>query len=185
MQPARASGILGFEVGVAAAAVKIDTIPGVTDNFTTSGYVAVPRLVISKGFGSGNISASYGKVTNTGISTYGGSLDIPIISGGLLKPTLAVRGAYATVKGSNVYDLKTYGAELFLSKGFAIVTPYGAVGKVRSDARGTVTNLVLRDKATSTRYTVGLRFSFVLPKIVIEASQGEERSYAAKVSIGL
>ena len=191
VQPARASGILGFEVGVAATAVKVDTNSDywrktVSNDFSTGGFVAVPRLVISKGFGSGSISATYAKLTNTGISTYGGSLDVPIISGGLLKPTLAVRGAYATVKGIDVYDLKTYGAELFLSKGFAFVTPYGAVGTVRSDARGTVTpDLILRDKASGTRYTVGVRFSFVIPKIVIEASQGEERSYSAKVSIGL
>ena len=156
------------------------------NDFSTSGYVAVPRLVISKGFGSGNLSASYAKLTNTGISTYGGSLDIPIINGGLLRPTLAVRGTYATVKGIDSYDLKTYGAELFLSKGFAFVTPYGAVGRVRSDARGIVTpNLTLRDKASGTRYTAGLRFSFAIPKFVIEASQGEERSYSAKISIGL
>ncbi len=191
VQPARASGILGFEVGVAATAVKVDTNASywrraVGKDFSTGGYVAVPRLVISKGFGSGNLSASYAKVSKSNVSTFGGSVDIPIINGGLLRPTLAVRGTYATVKGINVYDLKTYGAELFLSKGFAFVTPYGAIGQTRSDARGTVTpQIALRDKATTKRYTLGLRFSFVIPKIVIEASQGEERSYSAKVSIGL
>lgn len=171
--------------------MKVDTNAAywrnaVGKDFSTSGYVAVPRLVISKGFGGGNLSASYAKLSDTGVTTYGGSLDLPIINGGLLRPTLAVRGTYATIKGIDVYDLKTYGAEVFLSKGFGIVTPYGAIGQVRSDARGTITpDLILRDKANGKRYTVGLRFSFVIPKIVFEASQGEERSYSAKVSIGL
>ncbi|MGZ4778452.1 MAG: hypothetical protein ACXV5L_04600 [Thermoanaerobaculia bacterium] len=191
VQPARASGILGFEVGVAATAVKVDTKSSywrnsVGNDFSKSGYVAVPRLVISNGFGSGNLSASYAKVSGSNVSTYGGSLDIPIINGGLLQPTVALRTTYATIKGIDVYDLKTYGAELFLSKGFTFVTPYGAIGESRSDARGTVTpQISLLDKATTKRYTLGLRFSFVIPKIVIEASQGEERSYSAKVSFGL
>jgi hypothetical protein len=191
VQPARASGILGFEVGVAATAVKVDTNASywrnaVGKDFSTGGYIAVPRLVISKGFGSGNLSASYARVSKSGVSTFGGSLDVPIINGGLLRPTLAVRGTYGTIKGISVYDLKTYGAELFLSKGFAFITPYGAIGQTRSDARGTVTSkIALRDKSTTKRYTLGLRFSFVIPKVVIEATQGEKRSYSAKVSIGL
>jgi hypothetical protein len=196
VQPARASGILGFEVGVAATAVKVDTKSAywqnaVGNDFSTSGYMAVPRLVISKGFGGGNLSASYAQVSNAGVKTYGGSLDLPIVNGGLLEPTLAVRGTYATIKGLDVYELKTYGAELFLSKGFAIVTPYGAVGRVRSNARGTIPatattpQITLRDNADGNRYTVGVRFSFIVPKIVLEASQGEERSYSAKISIGL
>jgi hypothetical protein len=101
-----------------------------------------------------------------------------------------VRGAYAVVKGTDAYDLKTYGAELFLSKGFGPVTPYGAVGRMRSDARGelpaisTTPASSIRDRSDFNRYTVGVRISLLLPKITIEATQAEVRSYAAKVSIG-
>lgn len=158
--------------------------------FETSGYVGVPRLVVSKGFGAGTISGSYAKVSDSGIKTYGGALDLPIVRGGLVAPELAVRGAYAVVKGSDVYDLKTYGAELFLSKGFGPVTPYGAIGRMRSDARGDLPAtsatpaFTLRDRSDFNRYTVGVRISLLLPKITIEATQAEVRSYAAKVSIG-
>src|SRR5438874_1729545 len=59
VQPARTTGLLGFDVGIAATAVKVDThasywqraVPS-TSNFTTHGYAAVPRLVVSKGFGA-------------------------------------------------------------------------------------------------------------------------------------
>jgi hypothetical protein len=197
VSPARSSGLLGFDIGIAATVVKVDTGAGYWRNsvsnagaFETNGYVGVPRLVVSKGFSMGTISGSYAKLSDSGIKTIGGALDLPIIRGGLVAPELAVRGAYAVVQGVDVYDLKTYGVELFLSKGFGPVTPYGAIGRMRSDARGDLPAtsdtpaFTIRDRSDVNRYTVGVRISLLLPKITIEATQAEVRSYAAKVSIG-
>jgi hypothetical protein len=197
VQPARTTGLLGFDVGIAATAVKVDTnasywqraVPA-TSNFTTHGYAAVPRLVVSKGFGAGTISGSYAKVNSSGIKAWGGSLDLPVIRGSLLSPELALRGSYATLTGVDVFKLKTYGLELFLSKGFGPVMPYGAIGKMRTDSRGTIpaTSLTpettLTDRGTFNRYTLGVRFSLVVPKLVVEATQAQVRSYAAKISVG-
>jgi len=61
---------------------------------------------------------------------------------------------------------------------------------MRSDARGIIPATVftpettIRDRSDINRYTVGVRISLLLPKITIEATQAEVRSYAAKVSIG-
>ena len=162
-----------------------------SNNISTGGYLAVPRLVVSKGFGAGNIAVSYAKFGNTGAKSYGGSLDLPIINGGLIRPTLAVRGTYADLRGLDVYRLKTYGAELFLSKGFGPLTPYVAAGTMRTNARGTipsntsgVPDLILQDTSSVKRYTAGVRFSLLVPKISVEATQAEQRSYAAKISFG-
>ena len=46
------------------------------------------------------------------------------------------------------------------------------------------TAFTLTDKSSLNRYTVGVRLSLFLPKLVVEATQAEVRSYAAKVSIG-
>jgi len=192
VQPARATGLLGFDVGIAATALKVDTgasywlhsVPAGSD-FVHGDYAAVPRLVVSKGFGAGTISGSYAQFSNSGVKTYGGSLDLPIVRGSLVTPELAVRGSYATITGVDVLKLKTYGVELFLSKGFGPLMPYGAIGRMRTDSRGTVTpTLTLRDQANINRYTVGLRLSFFVPKFVVEATQAEQRSYAAKISVG-
>ena len=114
VDPARARGLLGFDIGIAVTAVPVDTTApywqhSVTDDFTISDYVAVPRIVASKGISVATISAMYAKVQSSDVSTWGAALDVPIISGGLVRPTLAVRGAYSTLQGSDVYDLKTYG----------------------------------------------------------------------------
>ena len=164
----------------------------VTDDFTISDYVAVPRIVASKGISVATISAMYSKVPDTDLEMWGAALDVPIISGGVLRPTLAVRGAYSTLQGSSEYDLKTYGAEVFLSKGFGPITPYIAAGLMRIDADGRIVPetsnnppITFHDQSSVNRYTVGVKLSMLIPKIVIEATQAEERSYAAKVSFGL
>lgn len=196
VEPARARGIFGFDIGVAVVALPVDTAASywtnaVDNDFTVSDYVAVPKLVASKGLSFGTISASYSKIQDTDIQILGGSIDLPLTRGGLAAPTIAIRGAYSTLRGIDAFDLTTYGAELFLSKGFGPLTPYAAAGYTRSDAEGHISNnfpdenTLLTDESDSTRYTVGVRLSFFLPKIIVEATQGEERSYAAKIAFGL
>ncbi len=194
--PARATSIIGFDIGVAATGVKVDRnasywLHSTSHDFTTHGYAAVPRLVVMKGFQAGTVSATYAKLNDSGVSMYGGALDFPIIRGTIASPELAVRAAYSQVNGISVYKQKTYGAEAFLSKGIGPVTPYIALGMQRNDAHGTIVvgsttpQIDLRDSGNFRRITAGVRLSFFLPKIVVEATQGQVRSYSAKVSIGL
>ncbi|HUJ14591.1 MAG TPA: hypothetical protein VL284_12460 [Thermoanaerobaculia bacterium] len=190
--PARSSGLLSFDIGIAATALEIDknalywqrSVPANSD-FVHGSYAAVPRLVVTKGIGAATISGSYAKFSSSGVKTYGGALDLPIIRGTVATPELALRASYATVTGVDVLKLKTYGLEAFLSKGFGPLMPYVAYGRMRTDSRGTVTPaLTLRDRGDDTRWTLGLRFSLLLPKISIEATQAVQRSYAAKISVG-
>jgi hypothetical protein len=185
-----------IDVGIAATAVHIDPkaayyLNSVSKDITVSkNYVGVPRLVVSKGLSVATISGSYAKVSGSSGSILGGALDLPIINGGVVRPTLALRGSYSTLRGIDVYKLNTYGLELFLGKGFGPVTPYGAVGKQRSDATGTIPpntltiGTTLRDKSTINRYTAGVQFNLVILRLTVEANQAQERSYGAKVSFG-
>jgi hypothetical protein len=196
VQPARAASLLGFDVGVAATLVKVDqnatwwrhAVPANNDFLTGGGYAAVPRLVAIKGLGFATVSGTYAKVQHSDVKTYGGAVDVPIIRGSLLTPEIAARGSYATISGIDVYKLKTYGLEVFVSKGFGPFTPYGAIGRQRTNATGTINStagtFTLADTSNINRYTAGVRFSLLVPKIVIEATQAEVRSYAAKISVG-
>jgi hypothetical protein len=194
VQPARASGFLGFDIGIAATAVPIDTKAAYWTNAVTNtrleqnGYLAVPRLIASKGFGGSTVSGTY--ASRGDIKMYGGSLDIPIVRGSIATPELALRGSYSTLTGIDAFKMKTYGVEAFLSKGFGPVMPYGAIGRQRNNASGSVTvptttvTRSLSDRANITRYTAGIRLSLLLPKITVEATKAEVTSYAAKISFG-
>jgi hypothetical protein len=191
VDPARARGLLGFDIGIAVTAVPVDTAApywqrATENDFTVSDHVLVPKIVAQKGLSFATLSLQYSQVQDSDIQVWGGSLDVPIISGGIVKPTLAVRGAYAVLKGVDELDLTTYGVEVFLSKGFGPVTPYAAIGTMRSDAEGRVTPaFILTDESNQQRITLGVKVSLLFPKIIVEATQAEERSYAAKVSFGL
>ena len=192
VQPARAGSIISFDAGVAATFVQVDTNASywqhaVTKDITNSGYIAVPRFVVSKGFSVATLSGTYAKINSTGATIWGGAIDFPIIRGTLATPELALRGSYSTLSGVDVLKEKTYGVEAFLSKGFGPLMPYVAYGRMRTNATGTITTptaITLHDTSDMNRVTVGLRLSLFVPKIIVEATQAEVRSYAAKVSIG-
>jgi hypothetical protein len=195
VEPARARGLLGFDIGVAVTAVPIDPnasywVHAVGDDFSISDYAGVPRLVASKGLSFGTISATYAKIPDTDIQVWGAAYDMPLTSGGLATPTIALRGAYSQLRGVEELDLTTYGVELFISKGFGPITPYAAAGYARHNSEGRVLLLpdgpsrTLKDEGNMKRYTLGVKISLLLPKLVVEATQGEERSYAAKLSFG-
>lgn len=196
VEPARARGLLGFDVGVVATAVPIDPSAGywarstTNHDFTYSDHVVVPRLTVSKGLSFGTISAMYARVPDTDFQVLGASYDMPITSGGIATPTIAMRGAYSQFRGDDNFDLSTYGVEVFISKGFGPLTPYAAAGYARHDAEGRLAaipdgpEVFISDEGNMQRFTVGMKISFFIPKLVVEATQGEELSYAAKVSLG-
>lgn len=195
VDPARARGLLGFDVGIAAIAVPVDTDASywqrsVGDDFSVSDHLVVPRLVASKGLSFGTISAMYAKVPETDVTVWGASYDMPLTSGGIATPTIALRGAYSQLRGSEELELKTYGVELFVSKGFGPITPYVAAGYAKYQADAVVPSFgvapprSLEDEGNMNRFTLGVKISMFIPKLVVEATQGEERSYAAKVAFG-
>ncbi len=195
VDPARARGLLGFDIGVAVTAVPVDTDAAywqhsVPDDFSVSDHVLVPRLIASKGLSFGTISAMYAKVPDTEVQVWGASYDMPLTRGGIASPTIALRAAYSQLRGVDEFELSTYGVELFLSKGFGPITPYAAAGYARHDATGIIASggvanpITLTDEGNMQRYTVGVKISMFIPKLVVEATQGEERSYAAKIAIG-
>lgn len=191
VEPASARGLLGFDVGIAVTAVPVDTGAdywknAVRDDFTVSNYVAVPKLVASKGLSVATVSASYAKIQDSDVSIIGGAVDVPIIRGGIAVPSLTVRGAYSELRGVDNFEATTYGVEVFLSKGFGPITPYGAVGRMRAETTAQASAVPrLVHESDFNRFTAGVRISLMIPKIIVEVTQAEERSYAAKISFGL
>lgn len=197
VHPAGASSLLRFDAGIAITAVDIDTEApywqlAAGDDFVDEygNLVGIPRLVVSKGLGPATVHGTYARFGDSGISVLGGALDVPIMGGGFIVPTLALRGTYSELRGIDVYQQKTYGLEVFLGKGFGPITPYAAYGRMRNDATGTIPatsntpEIVLVDESDIDRITVGARLSLGIPKLVVEATQAEQRSYSAKLSIG-
>lgn len=156
----------------------------------TGGYLPVPRVVVSKGLSVITVAGSYARIPDTDVEVWGGSVDVPLLGGGLATPTLSVRGAYSEIRGIEELQLKTYGAELFVGKAFGPITPYAGAGITRTQSEGTIpatqfTPLrVLTSELDQERFTVGVRISLLFPKITLEATQAEDLAYSAKISLG-
>ena len=71
-------------------------------------------------------------ITTQPIKLISGEIQYAILHGGLLSPALSVRVTGSRTIDAAAYSLDQYGAELLLSKGFTVLTPYVGAGFVRS-----------------------------------------------------
>ena len=192
MAPAEPGGLLGFDISLAASAVKIDTalwdqiIP--TENITED-YIFVPSIRARLGLPfKFDIGASYSQVPGSDIQVLGGELQWALWDGSAATPALAFRGHYSSLLNVNELDLTTYGADAVISKGFAMFTPYAGIGAVIMDGKyaGQLpANVNLQSYSdTSARYFGGLRMTITLLQITADIEYIEQPVYSLKVGLG-
>jgi hypothetical protein len=182
---AAALGLTGFEVYAEATYdEEFDDEPfaeTVLDDDLTGGFLSVGRVGVRKGLPGGiDLGLSYGQALDGDISLISGEIQYAFFKGGPLTPALSLRVTGTQTTGSGNYELDQYGAELLLSKGFTVLTPYVGVGAVYSEGR--VGDL----KADDTEFVAyaGLTLNLLLPKITVEVAQGEVLQGALRVGFG-
>jgi len=192
MAPAEPGGLLGFDVSVAASAVKIDTALWnqiIPSEIITEDYVFVPSLRARLGLPLNfDVGASFAQVPGSDIQMLGGEVQWAMWDGSAATPALAFRGHYSSLLNVNELDLTTYGADAVISKGFAIFTPYAGIGAVYMDGKynGSLpANLALSGYSdTSVRYFGGLRMTLTLLQITADIEYLEQPVYSLKVGLG-
>jgi hypothetical protein len=183
-------GLIGFEVYADATYDRtFDDEPFVgtaIDGDLTGGFLSVARVGARKGLPGGiDLGLSYGKALGGDVKLVSAEIQYALIKGGLLSPALAVRVTGTRTTGSDVYDLDQYGAELLLSKGFTVLTPYIGAGVVRS--KGTLdSTLGSSFEDTETRGVLygGVTLNLLLPKITVEIEKAEDVQGAVRVGFG-
>ena len=100
-------------------------------------------------------------------------------------PAIALRGSYTQLDGVDQLDFNTKGIDLSISKGFALFTPYGGVGKVWVTS---TPNLIpnpanpVEESFTLNKAFVGLNMNFVLVNVALEGDKtGDATSYGVKL----
>lgn len=189
LSPAEPLGLFGFDIGVAATDTKIKN----TDAFNKAGAgdisnVVVPQLRAALGLPFGiDVGAMAGAAPGTNVRLYGGEVKWAFIKGGTVMPAIALRGSYTQLAGVDQLDLNTKGVDLSISKGFAMFTPYGGIGKVWTTA--TAKNLpasavtqLSQESISQNKYFVGIQINILLVNLVVEADKtGDDTSYGAKL----
>lgn len=193
LAPAEPEGLLGFQAGISATNVNIDTATWAKalETTNTPNTLLIPRLQARKGLIFGiDVGASYIQVPSSNIKVYGAEVRKALARGNMLFPAISIVAHASQLQGVNDLDLTTYGIGAGISKGFLMLTPYGGVDMLRikgSENAGLGLNDVQKDV---TRVHVGVKFS-VLPilNITVQADSryplGDIYTYSARVNIGL
>ncbi len=184
-------GLLGFEVYADTTYDSAFDSQSFNDTAVkgsyTGGFLSIARVGARKGLPGGfDIGASYVKALGGDVNLVSGEIQYAILHGGVLEPALSVRVTGTRTINANAYRLDQYGAELLLSKGFPVVTPYVGAGFVRS--QGTLDSTLrpsLTDTTTRPVVFAGVTLSLLVPKIHIEVERGEAFQAAVRVGIGL
>lgn len=188
--PAAPLGFLHFEVGAEVSVSAINSNAtywqAVFAPNSAPGYLPVPKLRVRVGLPFGiDIGGSYGYVPELNIKIAGGEVKWAAFKGGTLMPAVAIRGTYSTLMGVSDLGLQTYGADLSISKGFAIFTPYLGVGEVWIKSTTSGSLAILNDEnITKTRGFVGLQIGIPLVSFVAEAAFSTINTYTARLSVG-
>jgi hypothetical protein len=183
-------GLLGFEVYADATydeGFDDEEFAGtVIDGDLTGGFLSVARVGVRKGLPGGiDLGLAYGRALGGDVELISADLQYAILEGGAVSPALSVRVTGTRALDAAAYDLDQYGAELLLSKGFVVLTPYVGAGIVRSE--GTLERSLgtsVEDSTTQGVVYAGITLNLLLPKITFEVEKAEEIQAAVKVGIG-
>ncbi len=183
-------GLIGFEVY--ADATYEDKFDDQSFNGTavdgsyTGGFLSVARVGARKGLPGGvDLGLAYGKTLNGDVKLISAELQYAILHGGLLEPALSVRVTGTRTVDATAYELNQYGADVLLSKGFTVLTPYIGAGFIRS--RGRLNRGLLgtfEDTETQGVAFAGVTLNLLLPKINFEVEKGEALQAAVRVGFG-
>jgi hypothetical protein len=194
--PAEPLGFPHFDVGVETSVTQIHSNAtywqaAFYNNGTPPRVLPLPKLRARVGLPFGiDLGGNYAYLPGTNISMAGGEIKWAPYKGGIIMPAVAIRGTYTTLLGVSDLSIQTFGADLSISKGFAIFTPYLGVGQIWIKSKVTssdpsIVALNIRPETISrTRGFVGLQIGIPLIRFVAEAAFSAIPTYTARLSVG-
>lgn len=131
LAPAEPLGLVGFDIGAAVSATRLDHAAVWEKAGFEHNSVYMPTLRLQKGLPWNiDLGATLTAVPDSDIKLVGAEIKYAIVSGNVALPAIAVRAAATKLSGVEQFDLDTRSVELTISKGFLMITPYVGLGKV-------------------------------------------------------
>jgi hypothetical protein len=185
MAPADTLGPLGFDIGVAltgTSLVNTEVLQKAVDSSSVYGTLPAPSIRAIKGLPYNvDIGAFYSRVPSSNVNLYGGEIKWAFLPGDIVLPAVAARATVTRLNGVSQLGFESYSADISVSKGFVLATPYIGVGAVRSNS--STDGLALKQvNLTQGKVFGGASFNLGLANLDLEAdSTGGIHSYSAKV----
>ncbi len=194
LSPAEPLGGLlpGFDAGVELTAVSINKSASywqnsVTNPSTLPNYLLLPKVHVQVGLPviPLDFGVEFATVPGTDINVIGGEIKYAILSGGIVMPAVAIRGAYTKLSGVDVFGMETKSLDLSVSKGFFFLTPYAGLSEVwiTGTPTGPTATTLSQTNLSETKGFIGLKFS-LLPflNIVAEGDFSRVNAYSLRLN---
>lgn len=193
VEPAEPLGWAGFDIALEITATDMKNaaawVAAVSDGEIID-TIVIPRLHFHKGLPLGiDFGIAYSEIPGYDISTTGFEVSYAFLDGSTLMPALALRYTMSDVSGIDELDFSTQGLELTISKGFAMFTPYGGIGRVETDStpKGIAAEPfpggagLVKESFTVNKTYIGVNINVLVMDIGLEWDKtGENNSYTAK-----
>lgn len=179
-------GLVGFDV-YADVAVSPDFDDRALEDDLPGDFMSVVRVGGRKGLPGGiDLGVAYGRALGVDMELVSADLQWAIIKGGVLSPALSLRLTGTQTLDSDRYDLDQYGAELYFSKGFAVLTPFIGAGLVRSEGSyESSLGQTFDDSETREVFYGGVTLNLLLPKITVEVEKADVVQGAVRIAFGI
>ena len=187
LEPADALGIAGFDISAAVSGTTLinrSALQTASSNTSVYGTLFEPSLRVVKGLPYNvDFGVMYAKVPASSINEFGGELKWAVLPGDLVLPTVALRATITRLNGVGQLDFESESADISVSKGFLLATPYVGTGEVWS--RTSATGLPLsEEKLAQYKLFGGVSFNLALANFVVEAdSTGGIRTVSVKAGV--
>lgn len=192
--PAVSLGITGFNLGVEIMASDISENKDFWKKAVSDGnppsYLVNSRISFTKGLPLDfDVGVVLGRILDPDIPYFGGEVRYAIVKDRALIPGVAIRGSYSQTFNVDQLDLRTYGLDLSVSKGFGVgikIIPYAGLGAswVSSKASHLTSGLTLdKEEFYKTHGFLGARLEVGLVAITAEVDYGVIPSYNLQVGI--
>ncbi|MBU0994626.1 MAG: hypothetical protein KJ737_19190 [Proteobacteria bacterium] len=187
MAPAEPLNITGFDISLEVVATDISDSKGYWKTFIdgtdVDTFLPVPRLHVQKGLPMNiDIGAIYASVPDSNIKLWGIEAKWALLEGTVATPALALRGSYSQLSGVDDIDLNTMSADILVSKGLLMFTPYAGASVIRVSGSENNPDVDLDDE-NELLYKLlgGVQYSpFPLLILNLEVSFGEVMQYGIK-----
>ncbi|MFB6356947.1 MAG: hypothetical protein ABEJ65_10590 [bacterium] len=187
-EPAEQLGITGVNVGAEVSVADLKSDNNYMDSAfggNSPGDLAMPKIRASKGLPMGvDVEGFISGHPSGNARLIGAAAKYSWMEGSAAMPAIGVRGHATQLFNVDDLDLRTYGADVSISKGFTILTPYAgySVFKIKgSQSAGIPVN---DHTTTENKFFGGARLSMGLINFVGEVDVGEVNVYSVRANIG-
>jgi hypothetical protein len=192
--PAVSLGITGFNLGVEMMGSDINENKDYWKKAVSDGnppsYLVNSRISFIKGLPLDfDVGVVLGKILDPDIPYFGGEVRYAIVKDRALIPGVTIRGSYSQTFNVDQLDLKTYGLDLSVSKGFGVgikLIPYAGLGVswVSSKAGHLTSGLSLdKEEFSKTHGFLGARLEMGILAITAEVDYGVIPSYNLQLGL--